>query len=173
MSWTYNNSNYRSFQNNCLSSFYYRCYHHHHHLRRFEIFLDSSDWLVHQLVHNNVSLAVQLQIQTPKDANRKFKKQNKFKISKFYFQLLTQKKKKRIFKHHRYILILIFNRGVSMKLTPLGVNVEKFKPLNRVNHNTSWNHGWSKVTNVHKTARILTVSRQSHFPTETVSWNSH
>ena len=43
-----------------------------------------------------------------------------------------------------------------MKLTPLGVNVEKFKPLNRVNHNTfSWDHNWSKVTDVHKTARIL------------------
>ena len=39
--------------------------------------------------HNNLSLAVQLEIQAPKDANRKFKKQNKCKISKFYFQLLT------------------------------------------------------------------------------------
>ena len=135
LSWVYNNSNYRSYHNNYHNSYYYRYYH--HHLWRFEIFLDVSDWLVHQLAHNNLSLAVQLEIQAPKDANRKFKKQNKCKISKFYFQLLTHTKK-------------------------------------RVNHKTfSWNHKWSKVNDVHKTARILTVSRQSHFPTETVSWNSH
>ena len=54
-----------------------------------------SDWLVHQLAHNNLSLAVQLEIQAPKDANRKFKKQNKCKISKFYFQLLTHTLKKK------------------------------------------------------------------------------
>ena len=90
---TYNNSNYRSYHNNYHNSYYYRCYH--HHLRRFEIFLESSDWLVHQLAHNNLSLAVKLEIQTPKDANRKFKKQNKCKISKFYFQLLTHTHKKK------------------------------------------------------------------------------
>ena len=55
-------------------------------------FLDVSDWLVHQLAYNNLSLAVQLEIQAPKEANRKLKKQNKCKISKFYLQLLTYKK---------------------------------------------------------------------------------
>ena len=115
LSWVYNNSNYRSYHNNYHNSYYYRCYH--HHLRRFEIFLESSDWLVHQLAHNNLSLAVQLEIQAPKDANRKFKKQNKCKISKFYFQLLTHthtKKKIRIFIHHRYFLNLISNRGSQL-----------------------------------------------------------
>ena len=38
-------------------------------------FLDVSDWLVHQLAYNNLSLAVQLEIQTPKEANRKLKKE--------------------------------------------------------------------------------------------------
>ena len=59
-----------------------------------KFFLDVSDWLVHQLAYNNLSLAVQLEIQTPKEGNRKLKKQNKWKISKFYFQLLTHTKKK-------------------------------------------------------------------------------
>ena len=135
VSWVYNNSNYRSYHNNYHNS-YYHCYYYYH-LWRLEIFLDVSDWLVHLLAYNNLSLAVQLEVQTPKEANRKLKKQNKCKISKFYFQLLTHKKI-------------------------------------RVNHKTfSWNHKSSKVTDVHKTARILTVGRQSHFPTETVSWNSH
>ena len=93
-------------------------------------FLDVSDWLVHQFAYNNLSLAVQLEIQAPKEANRKLKKQNKCKISKFYLQLLTYKK--------------------------IELTIKTF----------SWNHKWSKVNDVHKTARILTVSRQSHFPTE-------
>ena len=59
-----------------------------------KFFLDVSDWLVHQLAYNNLSLAVQLEIQTPKEGNRKLKKQNKCKISKFYFQLLTHTKKR-------------------------------------------------------------------------------
>ena len=86
-----------------------------------KFFLDVSDWLVHQLAYSNLSLAVQLEIQTPKEGNRKLKKQNKCKISKFYFQLLTHTKK-------------------------------------RVNHKTfSWNHKWSKVNDVHKTARKNTI----------------
>ena len=80
----YSDSNYHN-------SSYYRYYY--HLLWIFDIFLDVSDWKVRQLAYSNLPLAVQLEIQTLKDENGKFMKQNKCKIRKFYFQLLTPKKK--------------------------------------------------------------------------------
>ena len=87
VSWMYSDSNYHN-------SSYYRYYY--HLLWIFDIFLDVSDWQVRQLAYSNLWLAVQLEIQTLKDENGKFMKQNKCKIRKFYFQLL---------KHHKCILI--------------------------------------------------------------------